>query len=121
MKRRNSIPKRSTATILLAAGLILFAPIAAEASPQHTTALQPDTTAPHRTRIILKDGSYQIVMSYRIVGDIVHYHSGERGGAEEHIPLAPVDFDATPRWEKQHAQPAADTDSPQQAPAIDPE
>lgn len=123
MKRRNSIPKRSTATILLAAGLLLLAPspIAAGASPQHTMALQPDTTAPHRTRLILKDGSYQIVMSYRVVGDIVHYVSAERGGAEEDIPVALVDFDATHRWEKQHAQPAADSDSPQQAPAIDPE
>jgi hypothetical protein len=123
MKRRNSMPKRSTATILLAAGLVLLAPIAAGASPQHTTALQPDNTTPHRTRLILKDGSYQIIMSYRIVGDIVHYVSAERAGAEEDIPVALVDFDATHRWEKQHAQPAPDSDSssPQQAPAIDPE
>jgi hypothetical protein len=123
MKRRNSMPNRSTATILLATGLLLLAPIVAEASPQHTTALQPDNTAPHRTRLILKDGSYQIVMSYRVVGDIVHYVSAERGGAEEDIPVALVDFDATHRWEKQHAQPTSNSDSssPQQAPAIDPE
>ena len=37
---------------------------------QHTTALQPDATAPHRTRLFLKDGSYQIVMSYRIRGTL---------------------------------------------------
>jgi hypothetical protein len=123
MNRRPAIPKRSTAALFLAAGLTLFAPTANAASPQHTTALQPDNTAPHRTRLILKDGSYQVVMSYRIVGNIVHYVSAERGGAEEDIPVALVDFDATHRWEKQHAQPAPDSDSssPQQAPAIDPE
>jgi hypothetical protein len=119
-RRRRFIPKRSIATILLATGLILLAPIAAGASPQHTTALQPDSTAPHRTRLILKDGSYQIVMSYRIVGNIVHYVSAERGGAEEDIPVALVDFDATHRWEKQHAQPDSDSGNPQ-SPAIDPE
>jgi hypothetical protein len=57
-------------------------------------------------------------MSYRVVGNIVHYVSAERGGAEEEIPLSLVDLDATKHWEKQHAQP--DPDNPQ-APAIDPE
>src|SRR5580698_11030440 len=116
---RRSIPKRSIAPVLLAAGLIFLAPIPGSASPPHTTVLQPDNTAPHRTRLILKDGSYQVVMSYRIVGNIVHYVSAERGGAEEDIPVALVDFDATHRWEKQHAQPApgSDSSSPQQAPA----
>jgi hypothetical protein len=122
MSRRYHIPKRSIAAILLTAGLVLLAPVASPASPQHTTALQPDDTAPHRTRLILKDGSYQIVMSYRIVGSVVHYISAERGGAEEEIPVSLVDFDATKRWEKQHTQPTpnADADS-QQPPAIDPE
>jgi hypothetical protein len=78
--------------------------------------------APHRTRLILKDGSYQIVMSYRVVGSVVHYISAERGGAEEEIPVSLVDLDATHRWEKQHTQPAASTDSDNpQPPAIDPE
>jgi hypothetical protein len=120
---RRSIPKRSIAPVLLAAGLVLLAPIPSGASPQHTTVLQPDNTAPRRTRLILKDGSYQIVMSYRVVGDIVHYVSAERGGAEEDIPVALVDFDATHRWEKQHTQPAPDADSSgtQNPPPIDPE
>ncbi len=86
---------------------------------QHTTALQPDASAPNRTRLFLKDGSYQIVMSYRIVGNVVHYVSAERGGAEEEIPLSLVDLDATQRWEKQHAQPL-EGDNPH-PPAIDPE
>jgi len=60
-------------------------------------------------------------MSYRIVGDLVRYVSAERAGAEEDIPVALVDFDATHRWEKQHTQPSpADADNPH-PPAIDPE
>jgi hypothetical protein len=107
-------PKLLTAALLLA-----FACTPAMYS-QHTTALQPDATTPHRTRLILKDGSYQVVMSYRVVGNIVRYVSAERGGAEEEIPLSLVDMDATHRWEQMHAQPTNDPDNPH-APAIDPE
>jgi hypothetical protein len=109
-----------TSKILAAALLLALAPVSALYS-QHTTVLQPDASAPHRTRLFLKDGSYQIVMSYRVVGNIVHYVSAERGGAEEDIPLSLVDLDATHRWEKQHAQPApTDPNNPQPS-AIDPE
>jgi hypothetical protein len=112
MSRRSYVPK-----ILAAALLLTFAFVPA-LYPQHTTALQPDATTPHRTRLFLKDGSYQIVMSYRVVGNIVRYVSAERGGAEEEIPLSLVDLDATQRWERQHARP--DPNNPQ-PPAIDPE
>jgi len=116
------IPKYLPAALLLAVGFVWMAPIASPAAAQHTTALPPDNTAPHRTRLILKDGSYQIVMSYRIVGNLVRYVSAERAGEEEEIPVALVDFDATHRWEKQHtvASPEADASNPQ-TPAIDPE
>ncbi len=94
--------------------LLLAAALLVPASSQ-----QPDQT-PHRTRLILKDGSYQVVMSYRIQGDMVHYVSAERGGEEEEVPLRLVDLDATHKWERQHAQqqPGAETTHP---PAIDPE
>src|SRR5271168_1754364 len=115
MIRRLHAPK-----VLAAAFLLFFAFIPALYS-QHTTALQPDATTPHRTRLILKDGSYQIVMSYRIVGNSVRYVSAERGGAEEEIPLSLVDLDATHRWEKQHAQPGPVEPNNPQPPAIDPE
>ena len=115
MSRRPHTSKIFTAVLLLA-----FAPVPALYS-QHTTALQPDATTPHRTRLILKDGSYQIVMSYKIVGNLVRYVSAERGGAEEEIPLSLVDLDATKRWEKQHAQPGPTDPNNPQPPAIDPE
>jgi hypothetical protein len=75
---------------------------------------------PHRTRLILKDGSYQIVMSYQIKGKIVSYLSAERGSTEE-IPFDLIDWDATHTWERQHTAP--DEVGPSQAPppAIDPE
>ena len=104
MKLSHPIPSKPVLTLSLAASL-LFTPATIHAAPQHTTALQPDTTTPHRTRLILKDGSYQIIMSYSVVGNVVRYISAERGGAEEEIPLSLVDFEATQRWEKQHAQP----------------
>jgi hypothetical protein len=126
MKLSTHIPIRSmrqSATALtLVAGFIFCIPAARADAPQHTTALQPDATTPHRTRLILKDGSYQIVMSYRIDGKLVRYISAERGGAEEEIPVDLVDLDATHRWEKQHtktSQAPADGNTP--APAIDPE
>ena len=112
------IPKNPTAALLVAG--CLLAPTLIHASPQHTTALQPDASTPHRIHLILKDGSYQIVMSYQIVGNVVHYISAERGGAEEEIPLSMVDLDATKRWEKQHTQSSADPNNPE-PPAIDPE
>ena len=56
------------------------------ASPPRSSSSVPsfpsDAPAPHRTRLILKDGSYQVVMSYRVVGNVVRYVSAERGGAE---------------------------------------
>ena len=106
------------ARFFFAAGLALSA---AAQSHKPLPPLDPATN-PHRTRLILKDGSYQVVMSYRIVGSVVHYISAERGGAEEEIPAALVDFDATHRWEQQHATPSAEGDtSSSPAPAIDPE
>jgi hypothetical protein len=78
--------------------------------------------APHRTRLILKDGSYQLVMSYTVKGKIVSYVSAERGDVEE-LPNDLVDWDATHKWEQQHppADATATGDVQAPAPAIDPE
>ncbi len=78
--------------------------------------------APHRTRLILKDGSYQIVMSYQVKGKVVSYVSAERGEVEQ-VPADLVDWDATHKWERDHT-PVDEVDSTQPqppAPAIDPE
>ena len=76
----------------------------------------------HRTRLILKDGSYQIVMSYQVKGNIVSYVSAERGETEE-LPADLVDWDATHKWEREHT-PVDEVDAGKvqaPAPAIDPE
>jgi hypothetical protein len=76
----------------------------------------------HRTRLILKDGSFQVVTSYTQNGDVVSYVSAERGDTEE-LPASLVDWDATHAWERRHApapEPSADGSQPA-PPPIDPE
>ena len=62
-------------------------------------------------RLILKDGSYQIVRKYEIVGDRVRYISTERGGEWEELPYDLIDWTATKKWEQQAAD-AAQEQSP---------
>jgi hypothetical protein len=69
----------------------------------------PGLAANHR--LILKDGTYQIVRQYEVVGDRVRYLSQERGEWEE-MPSALVDWEATRKWERDHANPPADEVSP---------
>jgi len=67
----------------------------------------PDTTQPVqavRMRLFLKDGSYQVVLSYKVVGDVVRYRSAERNGENEDVPLELVDLPATERWKREHTE-----------------
>ena len=60
----------------------------------------PGTGSNHR--LILKDGSYQPVRQYELVGDRVRYLSLDRGDWEE-MPADLVDWEATRKWERDHA------------------
>ena len=62
------------------------------------------SATPHRTRLILKNGSYQLVLSYKVVANLVRYRSAERDGQTEDLPLALVDLSATEAWNRDHAE-----------------
>jgi len=53
---------------------------------------------PRGKKLVLKDGSFQVIRSYERNGDRVRYYSLERGEWDE-IPAAMVDWDATAKAE----------------------
>jgi hypothetical protein len=74
--------------------------------------LKPEVPGMGRNhRLILKDGSYQMVRDYQVVGERVRYLSQERGEWEE-LPANLVDWDATKKWEKEHADLVEEDSSP---------
>jgi hypothetical protein len=104
-------PPRRFFLLLLA--MLLLATLAAPVYGQKTLPLKPEVPgmgANHR--LILKDGTYQTVRKYEIVGDRVRYISTERGGEWEELPVDLVDWEATRKWERDHAAQTESSASP---------
>jgi len=127
MRQTHQLEKRPgpRANILRALTRVALATLLATVSgnAQHTATLPAPDQAPHRIHLILRDGSYQLVTDYHVAGANVVYHSAERAGAEELVPLNLVDLDATEKWEQRHAKALGQTPAqqPGQPPPIDPE
>ena len=100
----------SLCALALIVGLATVLPtgIAAQHQPMDSTS----NTPPRRVRLIMKDGSYQLVLSYQVAGNIVHYRSAERDGETEDVPLALVDLPATEKWAREHTSAAPTSERP---------
>ncbi len=81
-------------TLAPAATVLLFALLSISLCAQAA----PDSSR----RLILKDGSYQMVTKYEVKGDRVHYYSAEREEWED-IPNSLIDWPATEKYEKDKA------------------
>lgn len=114
------LPVRWLFAATLAGLLALSAPVWSQThKPLPMKPGVPSTGSNHR--LVLRDGSYQVVRKYEVVGDRVRYISLERGGDWEELPEALVDWEATRKWERDHAdQFAPDTsDAMKEASDID--
>lgn len=106
-----AVTRRSFIVLFALPTLVGFAaPICASANPQaqsfsHAQQAQQskDLTVAHGKKLVMKDGSFQVVSSYQLDGDRVRYFSVERAEWEE-IPASLVDWAATKQAEALEAK-----------------
>jgi hypothetical protein len=87
------------ACALMAAAIGIGVPATARVETQSAQSSAADSRITRGKKLVLKDGSFQLVRSYEKKGDRVRFFSEERGDWEE-IPAAMVDWDATAKAEK---------------------
>ena len=76
---------------------------------ENSEALPADSGVAPGKKLVLKDGSFQIIREYQILGDRVRYYSIERSEWEE-IPAALVDWNATAKAAKTEQKQAQSLD-----------
>jgi hypothetical protein len=91
MQKAMTIPKRRQNSVLPALGLALLGLWILLGDPRPALA---------QIKLYLKDGSYQLVKSYEVRGDRVHYYSLDRSAWEE-VPKSLVDFEATKKAQQE--------------------
>ena len=72
-------------------------------------AIFPALAQPGRQRLILKDGTWQVITKYEVKGDRVRFFSAERDEWEE-IPSNLIDWIATAKWNRDH-RPSTSSDA----------
>ena len=79
---------------LTAASSILFTPETSCQTPETSQKDKEVPVVPRGKKLVLTDGTYQVVREYQRNGERVKYYSLERGDWEE-VPSSMVDWDAT--------------------------
>lgn len=95
------LPLGFPCVVLLSLVFVAFAGRAQDSGGKPSTQTAQTSSradVPRGKKLILKDGTFQIVREYQVNGDRVRYFSEERGQWEE-IPAALVDWDATAKDE----------------------
>ena len=103
--RRTATWSAPLATLMAVLFAGAFLPVATRCQEQQAPAEQTKAAAllPKGKKLVLKDGTFQLVRSYEVQGDHVRYYSVERSEWEE-IPSSIVDWDATHKVEVDEAK-----------------
>ncbi len=92
----------AAALLLLIVGALAPAPLAAQSKPAASSGSSSTSVSADEgirgKKLVLKDGTFQIVREYQVIGDRVRYYSVERSEWEE-IPSSMVDWPATRKAE----------------------
>lgn len=107
-KKRSAILLFASITLLLMAlgfgPILLVTPVSAQQTSSSDSGgqSQPSASTPRGKKLVLKDGSFQLIGNYEIQGDRIRYYSLTQHDWEE-MPVALVDWDATKKEEAKEA------------------